>query len=171
MNNDVIESIYYIASETGPWITIRDRNKVSVIKDQMPVNEAFIIARLGLTPHSVYFVNGDIYDFKLHSWRHLYKPQPIPDTSNIKDILSERGSRYGDFAGHALLTQALKDTFAEHSVSYERLIPPMVEAIEMIFHKLGRIGNGNPFYADSWVDIVGYAQLVVDILKGEGENK
>ena len=34
----------------------------------------------------------------------------------------------------------------------------------MIFHKLARIANGDPTYIDSWTDIAGYAQLVVDDL-------
>lgn len=165
----IIKSTFYTTSEMGEWIIAP--NDIFVNKDCPEMDERMLRDYISADLHAVKFSNGDIYDLKLHSWRHLYKPQPIPDTSNIKDILSERGSRYGDFAGHALLTQALKDTFADHSVSYSKLTPPMVEAIEMIFHKLGRIGNGNPFYADSWVDIVGYAQLVVDILKGEGENK
>jgi hypothetical protein len=34
----------------------------------------------------------------------------------------------------------------------------------MIAHKIGRILNGDPNYADSWIDIAGYAQLVADRL-------
>ena len=34
----------------------------------------------------------------------------------------------------------------------------------MIAHKLGRIVNGDPNYADSWDDIAGYAKLVSDEL-------
>jgi len=37
----------------------------------------------------------------------------------------------------------------------------MREALEMILHKIARILNGNPNYADSWQDIAGYAQLIV----------
>jgi hypothetical protein len=36
----------------------------------------------------------------------------------------------------------------------------------MICHKIARILNGDPNYADSWVDIAGYAQLVADRLLG-----
>jgi hypothetical protein len=35
----------------------------------------------------------------------------------------------------------------------------------MICHKLARIANGNPYYEDSWHDIGGYSQLVVQILE------
>jgi hypothetical protein len=45
----------------------------------------------------------------------------------------------------------------------------MQEAAEMIVHKLARIVNGNPFYMDSWVDIAGYATLVVDRLPTDEE--
>jgi len=40
------------------------------------------------------------------------------------------------------------------------------EALEMIAHKIARIINGDPNYADSWVDIAGYAKLVSDRLEG-----
>ena len=42
------------------------------------------------------------------------------------------------------------------------------EALDMICHKIGRIINGDPDYADSWVDIAGYAQLVANRLQGSG---
>jgi hypothetical protein len=38
--------------------------------------------------------------------------------------------------------------------------------MDMIMHKIGRIVNGDPDYADSWVDIAGYAKLVADRLDG-----
>lgn len=48
----------------------------------------------------------------------------------------------------------------------EDLDDDMVEALEMIAHKVGRILNGDPAYSDSWVDIAGYAKLVADRLDG-----
>lgn len=47
-----------------------------------------------------------------------------------------------------------------------RLQPDQQEALDMICHKIGRILNGDPDYADSWHDIAGYAQLVADRLNG-----
>ena len=41
------------------------------------------------------------------------------------------------------------------------------EALQMICHKIARIVNGDPDYADSWVDIAGYAKLVADRLERE----
>lgn len=82
----------------------------------------------------------------------------------ITDILTERGSRYGSFDSHARITQALKDAM-QREPGWARLTPSMRESLEMQAHKIGRILNGDPTYLDSWVDIVGYAQLVVDELK------
>jgi hypothetical protein len=84
--------------------------------------------------------------------------------SEIHDILNERGGRYGEFKTHAEITQKIKEAlFGGASFAY--LEYDQKEALEMIAHKLGRIVNGDPNYLDSWVDIVGYTQLVIDRLK------
>ena len=41
----------------------------------------------------------------------------------------------------------------------------MKETLEMIAHKAGRILNGDPLYDDSWIDIIGYTQLILDDIK------
>jgi len=82
----------------------------------------------------------------------------------IDQILEERGSRYGDFASHAIITQNIKAAM-RHSPNWAKLPNDMKESLEMVAHKVGRILNGDPTYADSWVDIVGYTQLVVDRLE------
>ena len=41
------------------------------------------------------------------------------------------------------------------------------EALEMIAHKIARILNGDPNYADNWIDIAGYATLVANRLEKE----
>jgi hypothetical protein len=51
-------------------------------------------------------------------------------------------------------------------VSKADLDADQLEALEMICHKIGRIVNGDPNYADSWIDIAGYAKLVADRLEG-----
>jgi hypothetical protein len=84
------------------------------------------------------------------------------------EVLTERGKLYGEFKTHAMLTQKLKKTFTEHMELYNiaaTLTVSEAEAIDMIFHKLGRIGNGDPHYKDSWIDIAGYATLVVEDLE------
>ena len=77
--------------------------------------------------------------------------------NDIQKTLADRGKRYGDFKTHAEITQALKDVVR----SYDGGLDPMhKEAIDMILHKIGRILNGDPNFADSWHDIAGYATLV-----------
>lgn len=87
---------------------------------------------------------------------------------NLAATLDERGSRYGKFTGHASVTQKIKDAMYAHNdwAGWEALAPDQREALEMIAHKIGRILNGDPNYADSWVDIAGYAKLVADRLEG-----
>lgn len=84
-------------------------------------------------------------------------------STNINEILKERGTRYGDFALHADITQALKSQMAG-TANWQKLSNDKREALEMIAHKIGRILNGDPEYKDSWNDISGYAQLVANKL-------
>ena len=83
------------------------------------------------------------------------------------EILEERGKRYGEFFEHSHITQSLKATM--HATDgWNGLSCSQAEALDMIAHKIGRILNGDPNYADSWVDICGYSQLVVNEI---GETK
>lgn len=87
--------------------------------------------------------------------------------TDITNTLAERGKRYGEFTGHAEVTQGLKQFLAEElKLRNKRLAPDQQEALDMICHKIGRIINGDPDYDDSWVDIAGYAKLVADRLQG-----
>ena len=88
----------------------------------------------------------------------------------ISQILDERGSRYGSFATHANITMTLKLAIHQHikdNAKEDTITADMVEALDMICHKIGRIVNGDPTYADSWIDIAGYAKLVSDRLQQE----
>ncbi len=86
---------------------------------------------------------------------------------SIRAILAQRGARYGVFKQHAVVTQRFKNLLTEELVNREKLLEPnQQEALEMIFHKIGRIVNGDPNYSDSWRDIAGYAALVADELDG-----
>lgn len=78
---------------------------------------------------------------------------------SINDTLAARGACYGTFAGHADVTQKLKWALS-FGENFESLEAVHLEALEMIAHKMGRIVNGDPNYADSWHDIAGYATLV-----------
>ncbi|MBS3953645.1 MAG: hypothetical protein KGZ88_11915 [Methylomicrobium sp.] len=78
---------------------------------------------------------------------------------SIDNTLKERQARYGSFDGHAEITQELKMVMQSLD-GWDRLNNSQKEALEMIAHKIGRILNGDPNYADSWHDIAGYATLV-----------
>jgi hypothetical protein len=84
--------------------------------------------------------------------------------TEIKAVLVQRGNRYGSFSQHAVITQSFKNMAKEFRKSKHPLEAYQQEALDMIFHKIGRILNGDPNYDDSWIDIAGYAQLVVDKL-------
>lgn len=90
----------------------------------------------------------------------------MKEDQGIDDILNERGARYGTFTGHAAITQGLKAVISA-SPNWATMDVDMRECVDMLAHKLGRILNGDPTYLDSWIDIVGYTQLVVDRLNGK----
>jgi uncharacterized Zn finger protein (UPF0148 family) len=135
---------------------------------------------------------NQVRDTAIYSNRDLMKRDPATESENYQNFmhgktndageklqsteatLIERGNRYGEFSEHARISQELKTAFFYHSntagadgtgnmgyTDYQR------EALEMIFHKLARIANGDPTYIDSWADICGYSQLVVDELTKE----
>lgn len=85
-------------------------------------------------------------------------------SNDVDAVLSERGARYGKFTDHARITQSLKTIIDE--CDNGKLSWSQRESLDMIAHKIGRILNGDPNYADSWVDIAGYAKLVADELEG-----
>jgi hypothetical protein len=87
----------------------------------------------------------------------------------IEDTLAERGSRYGDFFTHAKISQAIIHAM-EESPNWSKLDADMREAFHIIANKIGRILNGDPWYHDSWHDIVGYAKLVADRLLKDSER-
>lgn len=82
---------------------------------------------------------------------------------SVEDTLAERGKTHGNFEDMAASTQAMKCFLREHD-SWERLDTDQQEALDMIMHKIARILNGDPYHADTWHDIAGYAKLVDDRL-------
>ncbi|MEE7442644.1 hypothetical protein [Methylobacterium oryzae] len=82
----------------------------------------------------------------------------------INKTLQERGTRYGEFHEHARIAQNIKRAMQD-SPNWASLPDYMKEALEMNAHKTARILNGDPSYADSWHDIVGYTKLVENKLE------
>lgn len=83
---------------------------------------------------------------------------------NVEATLKERGTNYGSFLENATVTQNIKRACATGK-NWCNMRADQQEAVEMIAAKLGRILNGDPNYSDSWLDISGYATLVVNALK------
>ena len=97
----------------------------------------------------------------------LPKPFAEPAPQGVDAVLAERGARYGTFIEHAEITQGLKSQIRRFLKERNKILSnDQQEALDMICHKIGRIINGDPDYADSWVDIAGYAKLVADRLQG-----
>ena len=99
------------------------------------------------------------------------RPKPgefIETGTSVGTVLDERGARYGKFVDQARVAQELKSVMGESLLAQGKLLDDdQIEALEMIFSKLARILNGDPNYADSWIDIAGYAKLVADRLEGK----
>jgi hypothetical protein len=79
------------------------------------------------------------------------------------EVLKERENRYGEFVSNAKFTHFVKEEM-RRSPSWQKMYVDQREALDMIAHKMARILNGDPDYADSWVDIAGYATLVANRL-------
>lgn len=82
-------------------------------------------------------------------------------TDSTTDLLNERAKTHGDYRIHARITQRLKHTIRAE-LNYNKLNESQMEAIDMIFHKIGRVIAGNSEFKDHWDDIAGYAKLVAN---------
>jgi methyl coenzyme M reductase alpha subunit len=82
------------------------------------------------------------------------------ESVSIGNVLDARKG-YGDYEKNAVIMQGMKDAMRSHD-EWDMLDDPTKEALEMIVHKVGRIVGGDPYYVDSWVDIQGYAQLIIN---------
>ena len=87
----------------------------------------------------------------------------------VEETLKERGARYGDFMGHALVAQALLDIMRK-TTGWELMEADQRQAVGMFCDKMARIGNGDPDYVDNWRDIAGYATLVMVRLEADAAH-
>lgn len=83
-------------------------------------------------------------------------------------ILEEREKTHGDFSKVARLAQYFKGM--AHAVNgnkttFSKLSEIELESTDLIFTKLARILEGNPHNPEHWIDIKGYAELVLESLK------
>lgn len=87
--------------------------------------------------------------------------------TGVAATLAGRGKNYGKFSGQSQVAQDLKNCMRSHLAARDKeLVASQQEALEMIFHKIARIVNGNENFADSWHDIAGYASLIDEQLQG-----
>ena len=97
-------------------------------------------------------------------------PEPTPEPvakEQIEKILDNRAEQYGVFIRSADVAIKLKQVIHNAMVREDtKLYPDQLQALDMIATKIGRILTGNSSHIDSWIDIAGYAKLVVDRLQG-----
>ena len=86
--------------------------------------------------------------------------------TTLQQSLNERAATHGFFAVNSRIAQQLKDLIRNQD-NYEKLTYAQRESLDMIMHKISRILSGDPKFIDSWRDIAGYAQLVVDDLHND----
>ena len=83
-----------------------------------------------------------------------------PAEMTISQILDQREKLYGRFPTVAAVSQEIGKTM--RTSGWDNLPAYQREALELIANKIARIvASGNATYEDSWVDISGYAELVL----------
>lgn len=81
--------------------------------------------------------------------------------SKVDEILKNRDEIHGNFENVAYTAQCLKNQI---KIADNELPLIMRESLDLICTKMARIANGNCNEIDHWLDIAGYAQLVVNRL-------
>lgn len=87
----------------------------------------------------------------------------------IEQVLAERGSRYGSFVEHADISQNLQAVLWD-SPNWPNMPLDARQALVVICDKIARMTNGDPDYDDNWVDIIGYATLVLNRIRADQRN-
>jgi hypothetical protein len=78
----------------------------------------------------------------------------------MTDILNEREKTHGSYASTAAMAQQLKDCFKQGQ-NWLTMDDTQRESLDLIATKIARILSGNSNDIDHWVDVAGYANLVV----------
>lgn len=180
-----IQVIAYTVSEGGMWSKLSNPIAVVRIVGMTYLVDQIKYAEKVRNVAAMLFSDGNIWDCVVGRFRTAdmaaliqagvlpmnekeiaqdVKPKDV-EPSSVNSTLHERGSRYGKFTAHAAITQGIKSVMYK-TPNWEKLSSDQKEALEMIAHKIGRILNGDPNYADSWHDIAGYAELVDKRLSG-----
>jgi hypothetical protein len=130
-----------------------------------------VAERFNLSHASVYGVRTKLRKEGWTPKQHLILEQlgiemhDQPD--KVEETLDARAVEYGKFIEGAEVMQLLKRVVQNALNNRDKtLAHDQAEAMDMIIHKIGRIINGNPDVLDHWLDIAGYATLIVDRLNG-----
>ncbi len=84
--------------------------------------------------------------------------------NEVEKTLADRSDTYGNFWDNAIVMQRLKILFRQGR-NWRALTANKQEALDMIASKIGRILGGEISQRDSWLDIAGYAMLVVNSIE------
>jgi hypothetical protein len=92
----------------------------------------------------------------------------------IKEVLAERGAVHGSWPKQAACANMIKEEFRRANWNWDKLTRTQQESLDLIATKISRILTGANHHFDHWLDIVGYAQLEVNILnriiEADGED-
>jgi hypothetical protein len=163
----------YSVGEVATMVGMNYGHAWNVKRSMVPKTEE---PKIGSAPMYVYGVSESELASNPNYRKQRSKPEPVSEEvpqekakeTGVDALLTERGSRYGNFLDHARITQRLKAVAHQFAQQHDKTFDvDQAEALDMIFHKIGRILNGDPNYADSWIDIAGYAKLVADRLEGK----
>ena len=99
--------------------------------------------------------------------QELWEKDHSSEAIDINAMLAGREEQYGSFADFSAVNRRIVAAMKLGN-SWGHLTDAQQVALEMIAHKVSRILNGDPGYVDNWVDIAGYAQLVVNIQNERG---
>jgi hypothetical protein len=152
------------------------------IKNRVAVSASYVymikkqLAEGIFTPEELGVSEETFIEVALAASQGKGKPKPgefivvegAKNAQEVDAILNTRATTYGSFEGVAEIAQELKALIHERITdSHKVLDADQIEAFDMIASKIARILNGDPNHLDSWIDIAGYATLVVDRLQGK----
>ena len=154
---------------------------VKQIKNRIAVSDSYIyMVRKHFKKHLTEGVEGAVKTVRQTAAEHTDKVKELLEDwraeaeedwkaeADVNDILDERATTYGQFIDVAEIAQELKDTIRIGDTNREERLPAdQIEALDMIASKIARILSGDSDYADSWIDIAGYATLVAERSKGK----
>lgn len=91
----------------------------------------------------------------------------MPD---IQDVLSSRGSRYGDLRDNAVRYGHIKDlAMSTQSPNLEHLSPSIRYCFDMLLLKVSRMMYKPDDY-DGWLDVIGYGTLAIQALESDRKS-